>query len=156
MRRKKPEWKQPVPTLDLRKHCRDQDKVQTDIWMFWDWDSQHQFVWMKLAQIRLTQRESSDNKHLWVLDAYLGGHTDFEHDAVPSEESLASELRRIECFGQQPSENREFLRCQLAGGVDVEAKLGLDILDIRRHTLPRGMEQRLSTSGRQTGRTIEM
>ena len=81
---------------------------------------------------------------------------DFEHDTVPSEESLASELRRLECFTQQPSENREFLRCQLAGGVDVEAKLSLDILDIRRHTLPRGMEQCLSTSGRQPGCTIEV
>ena len=81
---------------------------------------------------------------------------DLEHDTVPSEESRASELRRLECLTQQPSENREFLRCQLTGGVDVEAKLSLDILDIRGHTLPRRMEQCLSTSGRQTGRTVEM
>ena len=81
---------------------------------------------------------------------------DFEHHTVPGEESLASELGRLECFTQQPSKNLEFPRCQLAGGVDVEAKLSPDILDIRRHTLPRCMKQCLSTRGRQTGRTVEM
>jgi len=74
---------QPIPTLDLRKYCRDSDKIETTVSVKWDWDRMHEFVWLKLGQVRLTQRESLDiNRHVWTFDSYLGGHTDFEHDSA--------------------------------------------------------------------------
>ena len=76
------EWIQPIPTLDLRKYCRSSDVVETNVFLKWDWRSQHEFLWLKLGEVRLNQRESSHNRHLWRFDAYLEEATDFEHDSA--------------------------------------------------------------------------
>lgn len=71
---------QPVPTLDLRKYCRDQNKVETTVAMHWGFENQ--FTWLKLAQCRLTNRSNPNFPGIWVFDAYYEGHTDFEHDSA--------------------------------------------------------------------------
>lgn len=77
----KPEWTQPTPTLDLRKYCRSSDVVETNVFLKWDWDRGHEFLWLKLGEVRLNSR-AGHNRHLWRFDSYLGEHTDFEHDSA--------------------------------------------------------------------------
>lgn len=94
-RRKKEEWVQPIPTLDLRKHCRDNDKVETTITMHWGFEQQ--FTWIKLAQLRLTNRKNDNFPGVWCLDAYFDGHTDMEHDSafIISFEVIGVEFQNI-------------------------------------------------------------
>lgn len=79
---KEKEWVQPVPTLDLRRFCRDINTVKTIISLLWD--SEHEFPWIHLGQIRLLKRGNDHNYYrgVWTLDSFVQGHTDEEHDSA--------------------------------------------------------------------------
>lgn len=71
---------QPVPTLALRKFCRDQDTIGTIIYLHWG--AQQRFKWIELAQFRLQDRENLHYPGVWTLDAHLGHKTDREGDSA--------------------------------------------------------------------------
>ena len=69
-----------TPTLDLREFCRDKDKIDTVVYLHCGLE--HQFEWLKLAQIRLQSRGNRNFPGVWVFDSYLGDRSDFEGDSA--------------------------------------------------------------------------
>lgn len=75
-------FKQPIPTLDLRKLCRDHEKVWTCVRLQWGGSGLSSFDWILLGQIRLHNRNNRNFPGVWVLDSYLGEFTDVENDSA--------------------------------------------------------------------------
>ena len=76
------EFVQPIPTLDLRKFCRDRDKVKTTVRLHWGKSDHDAFDWLILGQVRLHSRSNNHFPGVWVFDSYFEGHTDAEHDSA--------------------------------------------------------------------------
>jgi len=64
--------------LDLREQCRGSDKWYTEIQLQLA-NNPGIECWMKLGEIRITRPKIGG---LWNVQAYLGGHTDGEHDSA--------------------------------------------------------------------------
>lgn len=66
---------------DLSKYCRNPDIVTTVLVQL-GWNRHRLTEWLTLGEINLCRRQGHDDIPSWVLSAYLGNHTDFEHDSA--------------------------------------------------------------------------
>ncbi len=73
---------QRVPTLDLQRFCRDADQIYTEIKLFYNGSYGPTFPWIKLGQTRLRLSRKDHDHGGWLLAAYLGHHSDDEHDSA--------------------------------------------------------------------------
>ena len=69
----------PIEPMDLRSFSRDRDMVSTTISVDIDYQL---YPWLRLGQISLNSRLLGDQGTIWILSAYLGEHTDQEHDSA--------------------------------------------------------------------------
>ncbi len=82
--------------------------------------------------------------------------SDLEHEAGCIQKTRPTEALRLEGLAEQPGERPELGVAQLAGGVDVEAVLGLEVLDVGCDTLPGELQKRVSLGGGQPGRAEQV
>ena len=82
--------------------------------------------------------------------------TDFQEFTVTVQETSPPEPGRLESLTEEPGEDPEFVGSEVADGVDVEAVLGVDLLDAGIDALPRCDEESISPSGREARRAVEV